>query len=274
MAGLGSNFSLTGTGSYGATHNGRVWDPKVGAYVSPTAPGTTGAINAANTASSAVSNATAATAMPMSLASLDVLKNNVATSAPGYVKPMTAAEAANAALGTGTLSETARANQSDEALARDKFSATKAMRDSLMSTLGGVFGGGGGAPGGGGGGTGMPMTMVDPAAAEAAALTSSKERGGERLASSLKGLHELMAERGISGSGIEAGDTRALFNDYMHDQNDTERGLVQQRTQRAQNVADAEWARANSVEDRNYQGAQQLTHDKITALLQSFGLAY
>lgn len=260
----------------GSAPAGMVWSDTHGGYVSPTTTSSTNATNATNAATTAQANATASTAQPRSMAELQLLQNQVATSAPGYTAPMSEAEKAAAALGTSTLTEKQREAQAAEALAQAKFDATRSMREKLMGSLDTMFatGPGGTTPGGQPGQPGPGGVDDAVNAAEQAALTSAKERGGERLAGSLKGLHELMAERGISGSGLEAKGARELYGDYLHGQNDTERGIIQGRAARAQANANAQWERQNQIADRDFAAQQGLVRDKINALLSTFGMSY
>lgn len=245
----------------------------------------------------AINQATEENAGPQAAANTKILENQAATSAPGY---MSAADRAASDLALRQLAETTRANQAGETnasaqtaeatranqagetLATNKFNQTVADRKAAMDALGALWGGTGT------GGTPVrpiattpegpgffgPSTIDPATVAENAALTSAKERGGERLASSLTGLRQLMADRGIGGSGIEAKNTRELFGDYLHDQNDTERGLIQQRAQRAYDRQNAQWQRGNEIEDRNFAAQQEMTRQKIQALLASFGMTY
>lgn len=178
-------------------------------------------------------------------------------------------------------------------LATNKFNQTKSDRSAALTALQGLWSGGGpGAPGAPGG-TGVPTGGVTPEtgwqggtdpggiptgenAAEAAALTSSKERGGEQLASSLKALRDFNGSAGGSrvGSGLEAHDARNLFAANLQGQNDTERGIVAGRVQRAQDLSDAARQRQAQVEDRNFAAQQALQKSYLDSLLSVYGMGY
>lgn len=257
--------SAGGRGGAGAPAGGRggpagmVWDPVAGGYVAPSQSRQTEA-------------------------QTKVQENLAATTAPDYSRPMSASELAASQLALQQLGETTRSHQASEGLsasqlaeqqreaqaseglASSKFEQTKADRASALAALNGMWNGGNvpmgiattsdpGAPGGGG----ADLTS----AAEAAALTSAKERSGERLSSSLRGLREMMAERGIGGSGIEAANTRGLVGGALQDMNDTERGIIQGRVGRAQ-----------QVEDRNFAAQQAANQQRIQVLLSLYGMAY
>lgn len=204
------------------------------------------------------------------------------TAAGTYHAPMTAAEQdastralasmgqeqqqfnTTAGLTAAGQAETQREAQAGENLATAKFAQGKADRASALAALGNIGGGGGSGGGGGfgaGGGAGGGMSLADQA--DQAAMTTAKEQGGERLAASLKGLHGLMAERGITGSGIEAANTRGLVGGNLQDMATTQRGLIQNRATRAAQVA-----------DRNFAAQQAANAQKIQALLSVYGLAY
>lgn len=220
-----------------------------------------------------------------------------------------AAEAAS--LGETTREATANeglASSKFEQTKTDRANALAALEKIWSGVPGGPTGGGGASTHGpvldggllasGGGGTGMATapgpTSVDYASgmapgasaglgggggsladqAEQAALTTAKERGGERLSASLRGLHEQMAGRGVGGSGIEARNTRDLVGANLGDQNDVERGIIQGKAQRANDVADWTRNRAAGVEDRNFAAQQEANKQRIQALLATYGMTY
>jgi hypothetical protein len=173
-------------------------------------------------------------------------------------------------------------------LSQAKFDQEKADRAALLASLNTTFGmggGSGGVPTGGitpeTGWPGMPGysdPYGDPSSpesmAQAAALTSSKERGGERLAASMKGLQGLMAERGISGSGVERQSMRDLVGQNLGFQSDTERAILAGKATRSQALADAASQRRAQIEDRNFAAQQAANAQKIQALLATYGMTY
>lgn len=216
--------------------------------------------------------------------------------------PMSAAEAAQAALaqsqlsatstyqqgqlglGQGQLAETRRANQAGETLASSKFNQTVKDRSSAMAALERLFGSGAGATAAtsGAAGAGADPDPIDPTTgltmsesnAQRAALTQAKDRGGERLASSMRSLNGMMAERGITGSGIQGANMRGLFQQNLSDQQGTENQLIQGRAARAAQLADWTRNRGASVEDRNYAAAQAQKAQEVNALMGIYGMSY
>lgn len=266
-------------------------------------------VDALNRATTATANATTATAAPLSTAALTTAQNTAATTAPGYMSPT---DQAASQLSLAQLAESTRASQAGEGLtaaqqaeqakefgttstlAQSKFDQEKADRAALLGSLNtlGIGTGtsrgpassvptGGVTPEGGGSmpdGSAASDPYSDPSSpesmAQTAALTSSKERGGERLAASLKGLQGIMAARGISGSGIEAANTRDLVGQNLGFQNDTERAILEGKATRSQALADAATTRTNQVQDRDFAAQQAANAQKIQALLATYGMTY
>lgn len=110
--------------------------------------------------------------------------------------------------------------------------------------------------------------------AESAALTGAKESGGQQLAGSLKGLQQVMANRGISGSGIEAKNTRDLFGDYLAGQSGVTGNLAVARAQRAGQVSDRNYAGALDVAKTNTQVAADSARQRLSSLVSAYGMNY
>lgn len=110
--------------------------------------------------------------------------------------------------------------------------------------------------------------------AESAALTVAKESGGQQLAGSLKGLQQVMANRGISGSGIEAKNTRDLFGDYLAGQSGVTGNLAVARAQRAGQVSDRNYAGALDVAKTNTQVAADSARQRLSSLVSAYGMNY
>lgn len=222
----------------------------------------------------------------------ELLRNQIATSAPGYTAPMSAAQAAANALAVQGLAATSAyqqgqlgLGQGELGLSTSKFNQTVKDRSGALAALERLFGSGGGAGTGvseAGGKPAMDADPIDPTTgltmsesnAQRAALTQAKERGGERLSSSLRSLNGMMAERGITGSGIEAANMRGLFQENLHNQQDTENSLIQGRAGRAAQLADWTRNRGANVEDRNYAAAQANKAQEVNALLGIYGMSY
>lgn len=100
------------------------------------------------------------------------------------------------------------------------------------ATSGGAGGGGGVTGGGGGGGTDPNAMSPYDMAAENAAYGAAKERTGNEAQMALKGLQGTLAQRGVSGGGIEAADTRGIFEGALGQQAATDRSLAENRSGR------------------------------------------
>jgi ribosomal protein L28 len=69
-------------------------------------------------------------------------------------------------------------------------------------------------------------------AAENAAYGAAKENTGNEAQSAMKGLDAAMAARGITGSGIQAANTRGIFEKGIGEQAGTDRSLAENRSSR------------------------------------------
>lgn len=109
--------------------------------------------------------------------------------------------------------------------------------------------------------------------AERAALTASKERAGQRLRASIKGLDSMMSRRGITGSGIQGRGLAELVNANQSEQAGTDRQIIQNRTSRARAVDDANF---QAQLQYNTQVGQMQMADKqrLTQLLSAYGMFY
>ncbi len=194
----------------------------------------------------------------------------------------------------------------------------KADRDRIMAALlgtgtpgggagGGVgalesIAGGSGGSGGGGGTAGVAAPTAaaptiasgpstDDLAAEQGARTASKENAGLRLRAGLRGLHGVMAARGIAGSGAEAAGTADLFAGSNMEEANTDRAIISARAKRAGEIADRNAANATTqagyANQASIAGAGNATslqiaqmnaaaadRNRISNLLLQFGMSY
>lgn len=140
------------------------------------------------------------------------------------------------------------------------------------------------APGGGAGvgvppaSTGSPMSPYDMAA-ENAAYGTAKEHTGNEAQAALKGLRATMAQRGIGGSGIEASNTRGIFEGALGEQANTDRSLAENRANRVygaeqSNKAAAEERRKFDLTFRQSEQSRIANEQsqRLAALLQAAGL--
>lgn len=125
-----------------------------------------------------------------------------------------------------------------------------------------------------GGSAGQAYTDQAYHDAESATLTGAKESGGQQLAGSLKGLQQVMANRGIGGSGIEAKNTRDLFGDYLAGQSAVTGNLGVARAQRAGQVTDRNYAAALDVAKTNTQVAADAARQRLSSLVSAYGMNY
>jgi hypothetical protein len=157
-----------------------------------------------------------------------------------------------------------------------------------VSALGSIASGSGGGGGGGVAGVAAPMIASGPSAddlsAEQGARTASKENAGLRLRSGLRGLHGVMAARGIAGSGVEAQGTADLFANSNTEEANTDRAIISARAKRAGEIADRNSAAgvttgiANAGNQTQLQIAQMnaaaAERSRISNLLLQFGMNY
>lgn len=190
-----------------------------------------------------------------------------------------AKNASDAAYQSGQLELATQTENFSESQAVAKAAQAKALADQIAGLgLGPSDGTSVGALGALAGGTVAP-DGPDPSdtafqTAQTAALTGAKERGGENLAASLKSLRGLMAERGISDSGIEAADTADLYGQNLKDQASVEGDLASSASTRAASVADRNFAAKLDLEKTQAAAAQQAQTTKLQALLSLYGMAY
>lgn len=109
--------------------------------------------------------------------------------------------------------------------------------------------------------------------AERAALTASKERAGQRMQASVRGLDSMLARRGISSSGIHARGLAELLANNQSEQAGTDRQIIQNRTSRARTVDDANF---NAQLQYNTQVGQMQMADRqrLQQLLSAYGMFY
>lgn len=169
--------------------------------------------------------------------------------------------------------EVARKNQADEAFRAQRYSDTQRALAELSS-----------------GGTGgyTPTDVVLPTyggggdagyeGVDAATRTGAKEQRGLALQGALKALASQMNARGIGGSGSEgAGIARLVTGSHMAGE-DTERGILAGRAERAQHINDLTYgagvdaAMANAGA-RNA-AASQSAAQRLQALLTLYGMSY
>lgn len=117
----------------------------------------------------------------------------------------------------------------------------EARRIGQLSSLPSAGGGGGSSSGGGATGGGAPT--ASPEMAQANAFAAAKDKAGQTARASLTSLYDLMAGTGRAGSGGEAAAAGDIISSGASDLNDFTRD---------QYGADVE--RANQVADRNYAG--------------------
>lgn len=118
-------------------------------------------------------------------------------------------------------------------------------------------------------------------AAENAAYGAAKERTGAALQSALKGLKGVMAARGISGSGIEGGETRQLFESGLSDLAGTDRQLAEQRASRAFTAGQSDVDRMINTQEFNAsltanqtRANQEAAAQRLSQLLSVYGNLY
>lgn len=107
--------------------------------------------------------------------------------------------------------------------------------------------------------------------AETSALTGAKERAGLRLQAGAKGLSSLMSRRGISGSGIHGRGLSDLYGQSMLSQGDTDRQIIQNRTQRGRQVDDSNFQ--SQLHYNDMQSQHSLADaDRLSRILQAYGM--
>lgn len=113
----------------------------------------------------------------------------------------------------------------------------------------------------------------DTTQADNSLLAQSKERAGLRLQGGLKTLASEMARRGISGSGIQAGNTRTLVRGAMSDMAEADNAVLQRQQDRNASISDQNFA-AKRQALSDYMAAQTSAQGRLASLLQYYGMAY
>lgn len=138
---------------------------------------------------------------------------------------------------------------------------------------------------GGGGGGGAPSVPKVPiegyspgggtGAAESAAFGRAKDRIGEASQGALSTLGDIMSSRGLSGTGIEAGETGRVIGEAQQGLGEAGRDIALQQERRAAEVADRNLAallqqRGQDIGQRGQDiGAEQARRDQILALIRA-----
>lgn len=151
-----------------------------------------------------------------------------------------------------------------------------ARTERLLKTTGWSGGGGGGAPT-------VPKVPIagyspgggPPGAAEGAAFGRAKDRIGEASQGALSTLGDIMSSRGLSGTGIEAGETGRVIGEAQRGIGEAGRDIALQQERRAAEVADRNLAallqqRGQDIGQRGQDiGAEQSRRDQILALIRA-----
>lgn len=173
-------------------------------------------------------------------------------------------------LGPSRLQEWERSNQ-----LQDRRDAQMGLTALLSQTQGGA------AP------AGPSYTPYSPSsggydkAAEDAAYAAAKERTGQALQGALRGLKGTMAARGISGSGIEGGETRQLFESGLSDLAGTDRQLAEKRADRSFQAGQSDIDRmiqsqqfGANLSEQDAARQQQMAMERLKTVLSTYGSVY
>lgn len=155
--------------------------------------------------------------------------------------------------GTGTLSQPAFENQQqtqlEYALRKQESEAKQKRFDEIMSKLG----------------VGQPVAARESrttgpsaeqeAASRNAAFARAKETAGQTARASMQTLQDVVDERGLTGSSVEAGKAGAIIGGASANIGDFLRDQAQSEAQRATDVADMEYQ--GQVQQRGQELARQ-----------------
>lgn len=150
--------------------------------------------------------------------------------------------------------------------------AKTAFAENAFNDLLGQFksGAGGAAPAGAGF---VPTQLADDTDYARAKLTAAKENVGENLSSSLKALDDIMASRGISGSGIQADEMGKVIAGAGENLDNVNAGLLSDELGREQGVLTGNATGANTYNQQQVANALQ-ARQQLVSLLGSFGIQF
>ncbi len=207
----------------------------------------------------------------------------------------------NEALTRLSMSNAKNQNQAQLDEQKRQFDATMAARAralaSLTSSIQASAGGGGTLPmasvgggAGGGGGTFVPASGASSPSgyqdtADAQSFARAKDNTGLALQSALKGLQATMASRGITGSGIEGGETTKLFQSGLTDL--ANEGTAEAKTAAEHAFTDSQSSKALGEQSREFDVGQgtdvskfnaglvaDTQSKKLSAIMQAYGSLY